>query len=125
MFDTVKKDVGILVLRIASSLLMLFPHGVSKLLGFGDKMQNFPDPLGIGSTLSLTGAVFSEVVCSILILLGVKTRWFAIPAFFTMIVAAFIVHGNDPWNVKEKAICFAVMYLVLIITGGGKYSVRD
>jgi len=119
------KDFGILVLRVFSGLLMIFPHGWSKLMGFTDKMNTFPDPLGISSQLSLTGAVFSEVICALMIILGIKTRFFATPLFFTMIVAAFVVHANDPWGVKEKAIVFGVTYLVLMITGGGKFSVRD
>ena len=119
------KDVGLLVLRLGVGMLMLFPHGYSKVVNFTIKMNQFPDPLGIGSTLSLTGAVFSEVVCSILIMLGIKTRIFATMPLFTMIVAAFIVHANDPWMQKEKAVLFGLMYLVIIFTGGGKYSVRD
>ena len=119
------KDLGILVLRIFSGLLMIFPHGWSKLMGFADNMNTFPDPLGITSQLSLTSAVFSEVICSLMIILGIKTRIFATPLFFTMMVAAFVVHANDPWAVKEKAIVFGVTYLVLIISGGGKFSVRD
>ena len=119
------KDAGLLVLRIGVGLLMLFPHGYQKVVNFTARMNSFPDPLGIGSTLSLSGAVFSEVICSILIMLGVKTRIFSTPAFFTMMVAAFMVHGSDPWGNKEKAVLYALMYLILIITGGGKYSVRD
>ena len=121
----ISRDLGLLLLRVLVSLLMIFPHGLGKLLNFGSRTQNFPDPLGIGSFMSLSGAVFSEVVCSVMIILGIKTRWFSVPALFTMLVAAFIVHGNDPWMKKEKAILYAVVYLVLVITGGGKYSVRD
>lgn len=118
-------DLGLLALRLFSALLMIFPHGINKAMGFGTLIETFPDPLGIGSALSLIGAVFAEVICSLMILLGIKTRFFATPALITMLVAAFIVHANDPWKVKEKAILFAAMYLVLIFTGGGKYSVRD
>lgn len=106
-------------------LLMIFPHGWSKMINFSAKMGSFPDPIGLGSTFALTGAVFSEVICSLMIILGVKTRWFSAPALFTMLIAAFVIHANDPWMKKEKAILFAVSYLVLFITGGGKYSVRD
>ncbi len=119
------KDIGILVLRVAIGFLMLFPHGFGKATNFLNMMNTFPDPLGIGSSLSLAGAVFGEVICSILIILGVKTRFFATPALFTMLVAAFMVHASDPWKIKEKAILYGVCYLVLIITGGGKFSVRD
>lgn len=123
--NAVAKDAGLLVLRVGISLLMLFPHGYVKVVNFTARMHSFPDPLGIGSTLSLSATVFAEVVCSVLLMLGIKTRIFASIPFITMIVAAFMVHGNDPWKVKEKAVVFALAYLVLMITGGGKYSVRD
>ncbi len=124
-FKDTSKDLGLLLLRFFVSILMIFPHGWSKALNFGNRMENFPDPLGIGSFLSLSGTVFSEVICSLMLILGIKTRWFSVPLFFTMIIAAFVVHGSDPWMRKEKAILYAVVYLVLMITGGGKYSVRD
>ena len=125
MSKVVSKDVGLLVLRLGVGLMMLFPHGYGKVVNFTTRMDNFPDPLGIGSFMSLSGAVFSEVICSILIMLGIKTRLFSTPALFTMAVAAFFVHASDPWKIKEKAVLYGLMYLVLIITGGGKYSVRD
>ena len=88
-------------------------------------MDVFPDPIGFGSPVALALTIFSEVICSLMIILGIKTRIFATPLFITMLVAAFHIHASDPWNVKEKAILFGVAYLTLIITGGGKYSVRD
>ena len=104
---------------------MIFPHGWSKLVNFGAKMGGFPDPLGIGSTASLTGAVFTEFFCQILIILGIKTRWASLPLLFTMLVATFMVHGQDPWKIKEKAALYAVIYLTLFITNGGKFSVKN
>jgi putative oxidoreductase len=118
-------DLGILFLRVASGLMMIFPHGWSKLVNFGTKMNAFPDPLGIGSQASLTGAVFTEFFCQILIILGIKTRWASLPLLFTMLVAAFIVHGQDPWMRQEKAVLYAVVYLTLFITNGGKFSIKN
>jgi putative oxidoreductase len=125
MLGRVGKDLGLLLLRIFSAGLMIFPHGWGKVMKLINNPAGFPDPLGIGATLSLSGAVFTEVICSLMIILGIKTRWFSVPALFTMLIAAFVVHANDPWKIKEKAILFSVMYLVLAISGGGKYSVRD
>lgn len=119
------KDVGLLILRLGAGLLMLFPHGYMKVVSFTMRMDSFPDPLGLGSLSSLVLTVFAEVVCSILIMLGIKTRFFATPLLICMLVAAFVVHSSDPWNVKEKAVLFSMVYLVLVITGGGKFSVRD
>ena len=118
-------DLGILFIRVASGLMMIFPHGWSKLANFTTKLNTFPDPLGISSQASLTATVGTEFFCQILVILGIKTRWVALPLFFTMIVAAFMVHGNDPWMRKEKAVLYAVIYLGLFLSGGGKYSVKE
>lgn len=119
------KDLGLLFFRVSLGLLMLFPHGYSKVVSFSERMDVFPDPLGVGSAISLSLAVFAEVIASLMLILGIKTRFFATPLLITMMVAAFMVHGSDPWGTKEKAVLFAVGYMTLIITGGGKYSVRD
>jgi putative oxidoreductase len=40
-----------------------------------------------------------------------------------MAVAAFIVHGGDPWGEKELAYIYLAGYLTLLLTGPGKFSV--
>jgi len=39
-----------------------------------------------------------------------------------MFVAAFIVHINDPFSRMEKAILFLAVFIALMLTGPGKYS---
>lgn len=119
------QDIGLLILRVGIGLMMIFPHGWGKMMGFSKNLDSFPDPLGIGSMMSFGGALFSEIICSLMLILGIKTRFFATPLLFTMLIAALVVHSNDPWMVKEKAALYGLVYLVLIISGGGKYSVRD
>ena len=82
----------------------------------------FPDPLGVGSTLSLGLIIFAEFFCSALIILGLFTRLATIPLMIGMIVAAFIIHGNDPFAVKELSLFYLSLYVGLIFTGAGKYS---
>ena len=115
---------GIFVLRVAAGGMMLFSHGWSKLTGFEKLKDVFPDPLGIGSTLSLVSAVGAEVGCSALLILGIFTRWAAIPLAFTMGVAIFIVHAADPWAKKELAALYLAMYVMLAFTGGGAYQLE-
>ena len=117
-------NAGLLVLRVGIGLMMIFPHGWDKMINFSSKSTMFPNILGLGSSFSLGLAVFAEVVCQLMIILGVKTRFFAIPALATMLVAAFIVHSGDSWFQKEKAVLYALVYIVLIISNGGKYSIR-
>ena len=84
--------------------------------------QKFPDPLGVTPPVSLALAVFGEVVCSSLVVVGVYTRLAAIPALVTMAVAAFLVHAGDPWADKEMAVLYGLGFLVLIIAGGGRFA---
>lgn len=119
---TTLDNLGKLALRLSSGGLML-THGIPKLMNFSAKAAKFPDPLGIGSTASLTGAVATEVGCSLLIMIGLMTRPAALPAAFTMVIAAFVVHAGDPFARKEKALLYLVMYLALACMGPGEWSV--
>lgn len=101
---------------------MLIAHGWPKLAGFSEKMDVFPDPIGLGSSLSLGMAIFAEVFCAALVVAGVFTRLASVPLFVTMAVAFFIVHGSDPFGQKELAFVYMGMYIALILLGGGKYS---
>lgn len=113
-------DIGLLVLRLFGGLTML-THGWGKLSGFSDKMNVFPDPFGIGSSLSLGLAIGAEVGCAVLLCLGIVTRLASLPLLFTMVVAFFIIHGDDPFSRKELAFMYLGIYLTLFFTGGGKF----
>jgi putative oxidoreductase len=115
-------SVGLLIMRIWIGSVMFLAHGWPKLAGWAERSQTFADPLGVGSATSLAMTILAEVFCSILIILGLGTRLAAIPLAFAMGVAAFIVHGDDPWQKQEFALLFGFVYLMLILTGPGKYS---
>lgn len=116
------QSLGLLVLRVGVGTMMAAGHGWQKLLMFGARSGSFPDPLGVGSQLSLALALFAELLCSIFVILGLGTRLAAIPPLFTMLVAAFVIHADDPWAKKELALLYAVPFLVLLLAGGGSYS---
>lgn len=117
-----KLDLGLLVLRVGVGGLMAFSHGLPKLLGFAQMSKSFANPLGVGPTLSLTLAIFGELVCGALLALGLFTRLAAAPFVFTMLVAAFVVHADDPFAKKEFALLFAIPGLALMLTGAGRLS---
>jgi putative oxidoreductase len=110
-----------LILRVAFGGLMLV-HGIPKLIGFAEMAGQFPDPLGMGSGLSLVLAIGAEVGCSLLLILGLGTRFAAIPLAITMAVALFVVHAADPWKVKELAAVYLCVYVSLVFTGPGQFS---
>lgn len=115
-------DVGLLVLRVLSGGLMLMSHGIGKLLRFSELSASFPDPLHVGSTLSLALVVFAEVVCSTLVMVGLAARLACVPVIITMLVAASVIHAADPWGKKEFAILFMIPFIVIAITGPGRIS---
>ncbi len=121
MTKSLKTDIGLAILRIFPSIFML-THGWGKFNNLISGNFEFADPIGIGAAPSLFLAVVGEFVCPILIIIGLKTRWAAIPAAITMFVAAFIHHGADPFADKEKAFLFLVVFIVIILLGPGRFS---
>ena len=115
-------SLGLLILRLGSGGFMIALHGWGKLVNFSARSQTFADPLGIGSPASLALATFTEVFCAFAVMLGFLTRAASTGLLVTMWVAAFIRHAADPWSKKELAVVYSIMFLVLIVTGGGAFS---
>lgn len=112
----------LLVLRIFFGLLLM-SHGVQKWSHFQELSISFPDPLGVGSTMSLALAIFAELGCSMAFIVGFLYRLAMIPMIFTMCVAFFVIHANDPFSTKELALIYLVVFIVMYIAGPGKFSV--
>jgi len=115
-------DLALALLRVASGGMMAYSHGwpkAQKVLG-GD--FGFGDPIGIGEFPSLLLAIFAELVCGILVSLGLFTRFALVPLIITMAVAVFIVHADDPFSKKEFGLLYLVPYLVLMLKGPGQWS---
>jgi putative oxidoreductase len=122
--DNRKIDFALLLTRVGIALLML-THGVPKMGGLAKDPVQFMDFLGLGPAISLGLALFAEVICSVLLLLGLGTRLAVIPLSITMIVAAFHVHIGDPFAKQEMALHFLLVYVMLFILGSGKYSIDN
>ncbi len=115
-------DVALLIFRVWISAMMLI-HGIPKLMTlFGPNEIAFADPIGLGVTASLALAVFAEVICSCLLILGLATRLAAIPLMVTMCVAIFAVHIPDGWSRQELPSLYLAGYVLLMLTGAGKFS---
>lgn len=118
-------DLGLLLLRLWLGLSLLILHGWTKLSGFQQMSGKFPDPLGIGTKASLSLAVFGEVVGSILIVLGLFTRFAALSSALTMGVAFLFVHRTvlkGPMN-GELAFIYMGGFLALFLAGPGRFAV--
>ncbi|MFP5231597.1 MAG: DoxX family protein [Acidobacteriota bacterium] len=119
-------DAGLLFLRVVAGTSLLLKHGLEKLEHFTAMAQHFPNPLHIGPLPSLLFALVSDFVCSMLIVVGVGTRWAAAVAFVNIFVAWALVHhflffgrGADH---GELIVLYLAAFGCLILSGGGRYS---
>ncbi len=126
LFPGTPKTTGTSFLLLALRLLfglLLMNHGIAKWSNFQEMSTMFPDPLGVGSTLSLILAIFGELACSMAFIIGFLYRLSMIPMIFTMGVAFFVIHANDAFAVKELAFVYLVVFILLYIAGPGQFSV--
>lgn len=113
---------GLLFLRVSAAALLFAGHGLDKVLHLSERAGSFPDPIGIGSATSLLLAVFAEAVCTVLVLLGLLTRLAVLPIITTLLVAALVVHSDDPWSKREFALLYAIPFLTVLLMGPGTFS---
>jgi len=93
---------------------------ISSIASWFDSM-GYPLP-----TLNAYLAAFTEGLGVILLVLGLGTRLISIPLMFVMIVAITTVHWSNGFaagdNGFEIPLYYLIMLFVLIVYGGGKWS---
>jgi len=104
----------LLIVRIIFGVLLM-NHGIEKWSNYQELSAVFPDPLGL--------AIFGELACSMAFIIGFLYRLAMLPMIFTMGMAFFVIHGNDPFAVKELAFIYLVVYVLMYIIGPGKFAV--
>ncbi|MFK3771511.1 DoxX family protein [Pseudomonas sp. NPDC089406] len=114
---------GLLFMRTAAAVLLLLIHGLPKLLNWSTELQHIEDPFGLGATLTLSLAVFAEVLCPILLILGVFARLACLPVLAVLLVALVVVHPD--WSLEQGQFAWLLLVLFggLALTGPGAWSV--
>jgi putative oxidoreductase len=120
-------DLGLLVLRVATILPLFLKHGLEKIFNFSQMAQQFPDPLHIGMVPTLVIAYISDAICSVLVMLGVATRWAALYMFANLLVAwslrqGFLFWSRQNWH-GEMTVVYLGALLAILFLGPGKYSI--
>lgn len=115
---------GLLFLRVTAALLLLQIHGLPKLLNWSVELQRIEDPFGLGPTLTLAMAVFAEVVCPLLLILGVFARLACLPVLAVLGVALVVVHPEWTLEQAQFAWLFTVLFAGLAITGPGAWAIK-
>jgi putative oxidoreductase len=125
-FVPFSSDLGLLVLRVWLGLTMFFVHGLEKLSTFGAKVEMFSS-MGIPKPAA-AAAILAEGVASLLLVIGLATRWASGALAVTMAVAFFVAHkaSLDPQapapGSGELAFLYLAGFVALLIAGAGRYS---
>jgi putative oxidoreductase len=126
---------GRLVLRIVVFLTMFLRHGTEKLFSFSLTLQHFNDPhrvidpLHIGTFPTLVIAAIADGICSLLIMLGLATRWAALFQTCSLFVVwSFVDHFetiHSPQGIPrgEPVVLYMGACLALFFLGAGKFSI--
>jgi putative oxidoreductase len=115
-------NIALLILRLTVGVLMA-NHGYGKLEHFSEYSTQFMSFMGLSPAISLGLVVGAEFFCSLLLIVGLLTRFVTVPLIITMAVATFQAHAGDIFGKGEVAFLFLAVYVSLSIAGGGKYSV--
>ena len=123
-FIPVNVDVALLILRLWMGLGLLAKHGIEKFTNFSQMQQHFPDPLHVGSTFSLTFALLSDGICSLMIMLGLATRLAALVIVINLFIVFLMLHQfSFAKEHAELVYVFMGGFLIIFIAGAGKYSI--
>jgi putative oxidoreductase len=116
-------NLATLLLRVAFGGLICVVHGLPKLTHFSTMASEFPDPLHIGHKLTLMLAIFAEVFCALLLVLGLFTRFAALVLVINLGVAAFIALKGQSLTGHELSIVYLTVFASLLLVGPGRISV--
>lgn len=124
------KDLGLLCIRVGIGLVFMI-HGYGKLMGgqetwvwVGSQMQY----LGITFMPSFWGLLAScvEFFGGVALVTGFYVRYAAFLLAFVMFVA-IVMHlkVGDPFKVYAHPLSLLIVFIGLILAGGGSYAVAD
>ena len=111
----------LLCLRLLFGLLFML-HGIEKIYNYTELCFVFPDPVGIGSEISLLFVIFAELMCSAAFMLGALYRLSMIPMLVTMLIAFLHVHTGNIFQ-GELAFIYLMVFVMMYIAGPGEYSI--
>lgn len=128
LFDTGRdgfwRDLGLLIARAGFSGTVLLRHGLPKIPALAADPIQFLDPLGLGPGLSLILAIFAEVVCALVLLLGVLSRFASATLAFNFAVIVLVLHRAEiPGDRGELALLYFLVFAALTLTGPGRFSI--
>jgi putative oxidoreductase len=119
--DSITTSLGLLALRLWFGLTMCLHHGLDKIHNFDKMAPMWLDPFHIGHQASFCLTVFAEAGASLMLALGLLTRFAAMVLVINMGVAFCMVH-KEQLGAGEMAFLYLGVFVTLFFTGGGTFS---
>ncbi|WDE95925.1 DoxX family protein [Lentisphaera profundi] len=128
--DKLSVDMALLLARLAFGGSMLMAHGWPKLQNFTLVSEKFPSLFGLSSSTCLGLAVFAEFFCSILLILGLTSRFALSQLIATMAVGVYFhttVLKQQLFDAPGKPsgelpFIYLMIFIILMILGSGRVS---
>ncbi|HSU29015.1 MAG TPA: DoxX family protein [Chitinophagaceae bacterium] len=114
-------DLSALLLRLILGGLFIY-HGYFCIEHMNEYRPLSQPIIGIPGKLAYDLLMVFQLGCGILLCLGFLTRLAVLPITFMMVVAFFVAHKKDTFQVKELAFAYMLLSVVVFIMGSGKYS---
>lgn len=122
-YSTGAFNFAMLIQRVVTGLLLLIGHGLPKISKFSELSADFYDPLHIGHRASLILVILAELFCSMLLVLGLFTRFAAFIIVINLSVAVFIHHYGQPLKNVDLGAIYLTSVFTIMIVGPGRISV--
>ena len=121
MNESRHQDLGLLFLRASGALFLLWVHGLPKLLNYSEQLKLIEDPFHLGAHVTLLLAIFAEVLCPLLILVGVLVRLACLPILAVLLIAMVVVHPE--WTLFEGQCgwLLLILFTSVLIAGPGRF----
>ena len=123
-----RADRAILFLRIFIAAVMLL-HIIGKLQNYDNVVLAYPSLLGFNSPTSLALSIIFEGTMAAMIAIGIGTRLSSLLMFITSLVTLFEIalqaDGAISTDEAKLQFIYAGIFLTLVISGGGKYSIIE
>lgn len=128
--DSKTADLALLVIRILAGLTLFVNSGVPKLFHLSSALSEDPLHIGALAAAAMIYAAFALGVCTLLVLVGLATRYAALFATISLAGTFFLIDRSlsanlfDPGHGSHGEIIWLYLaeYIGLVIAGPGRYS---
>ncbi len=117
------RDLGLLILRVVPSIFLIVYHGIPKIY---EPHYGLVKKMGLPFPEFFTWAsILAETLFALFVAIGLFTRISSIIVFINFIGVIYfdLFIAKDSISEAEDAFLYLLIYLVIALTGPGKYSI--